>query len=204
MMRSVVEEASSVAKAIEKAWQSAGKPEEFSVKVFQQATRNFLGFTSKLAKVGIFFTAPQPHTNERRENGRRQYQRPFEREQRGSAQRPSRPHQEQRVEAPQERGGYWSDDLITAAKEWLRGALDSLDMADRRFAISARGSLLEIRFDGAMGREEREGRIVLNSFAHLLTEVLRNKFGQRTFRNLKISVDSTYDGGSDTGADNRV
>ncbi len=54
-MKSLVEEASTIAKAIEKAWDRAGKPREFSVKVFEEAETNFLGFTKKSAKVGIFF-----------------------------------------------------------------------------------------------------------------------------------------------------
>ncbi len=58
-MKSLVEEASTVAKALEKAWTRAGKPQEFSVKVFEEQETNFLGFTKKSAKVGIFFEEPQ-------------------------------------------------------------------------------------------------------------------------------------------------
>ena len=61
-MKSLVEEASSVVKAIEKAWNRAGCPQTFSVKVFEAPETNFFGFTKKSAKVGIFFEeepAPQ-------------------------------------------------------------------------------------------------------------------------------------------------
>lgn len=54
-MRSIIHEASSIAKAIEQGWIKAGKPQEFSVKVFEEAETNFLGFTTRKAKVGIFF-----------------------------------------------------------------------------------------------------------------------------------------------------
>lgn len=54
-MKSIMEEASSVAKAIEKGWVRAGKPQEFSVKVFEEAQKNFIGMTTKSAKVGLFF-----------------------------------------------------------------------------------------------------------------------------------------------------
>lgn len=69
-MKSLVEEASSVVKAIEKAWNRAGNPQTFSVKVFETPETNFFGFTKKSAKVGIFFEeeAPQParkHANTR-------------------------------------------------------------------------------------------------------------------------------------------
>ena len=54
-MKSVVAEASSIAKAIELAWQKAGQPKEFLTKVFQEPQRNMFGLTKTSAKVGIFF-----------------------------------------------------------------------------------------------------------------------------------------------------
>lgn len=54
-MKSIMEEASSIAKAIEKGWQRAGKPQEFTVKVFEEPQKNFIGLTTKPAKIGLFF-----------------------------------------------------------------------------------------------------------------------------------------------------
>ncbi len=54
-MKSVIEEGSSISKAIETGWLKAGKPKEFTVKIFQEAKKNFFGFTKVVAKVGIFF-----------------------------------------------------------------------------------------------------------------------------------------------------
>lgn len=54
-MKSVVAEASSISKAVELAWQKAGQPKEFLVKVFQEPQRNMFGLTKTSAKVGIFF-----------------------------------------------------------------------------------------------------------------------------------------------------
>lgn len=54
-MKSLIEESSSIAKAIEKGWERAGKPQSFSIKIFELPEKNFLGMTTKYAKVGIFF-----------------------------------------------------------------------------------------------------------------------------------------------------
>ncbi len=69
-MKSLVEEASTITKAIEKAWTRAGKPQSFSVKIFENPEVGFLGLTTKKsAKVGIFFEevavdkAPRTHHN---------------------------------------------------------------------------------------------------------------------------------------------
>lgn len=63
-MKSLVEEASTIVKALEKAWTRAGKPQTFSVKIFEEEETNFFGFTKKSAKVGIFFEETQPSANE--------------------------------------------------------------------------------------------------------------------------------------------
>ncbi len=54
-MKSIMEEASSVSKAIEKAWARADKPASFSVKVLEHEVKNFFGLTSKPAKIAFYF-----------------------------------------------------------------------------------------------------------------------------------------------------
>lgn len=54
-MRSIIQEASSVTKAIELGWVKAGKPREFNIRVYEEAEKNFFGFTTKQAKIAIFF-----------------------------------------------------------------------------------------------------------------------------------------------------
>ena len=54
-MKSIIEQASSILKAIEKAWNQADKPKEFSIKIFEEEERNFFGMSTKPAKIGIFF-----------------------------------------------------------------------------------------------------------------------------------------------------
>lgn len=58
-MKSVVVEASTVAKAIETAWLKAGKPEEFFIRVLQEHSSGFLGFGALKAKVVFFFKNSQ-------------------------------------------------------------------------------------------------------------------------------------------------
>ena len=55
-MKSIMEEASSIIKAIEKGWISAGQPKEFTVKILEEPQRNFIGMTVRSAKIGIFFS----------------------------------------------------------------------------------------------------------------------------------------------------
>jgi hypothetical protein len=69
-MKSLVEEASSIFKAIEKAWTRAEKPQSFSVKVYEEPQSGFLGFNSKPAKVGIFYDEREVQGNSNRQQPR--------------------------------------------------------------------------------------------------------------------------------------
>lgn len=69
-MKSIMEESSTVAKAIDTAWNRAGKPSEFTIKVLELPESGFLGLTTtKSAKIGLFFTektsSPQARANVR-------------------------------------------------------------------------------------------------------------------------------------------
>ena len=62
-MKSIMEEASTISKAIETAWNRAGQPQEFTVKILELPKTSFFGLkTSKSAKIAFFFTevAPKP------------------------------------------------------------------------------------------------------------------------------------------------
>ena len=63
-MKSIIEQASSIMKAIEKAWDQADKPKDFSIKIFEKEEKNFFGMTTKPAKIGIFFT-DKPTTHDK-------------------------------------------------------------------------------------------------------------------------------------------
>lgn len=54
-MKSIIEESSSIAKAIEAAWIRAEKPHEFSIKIFEEPEKNFFGMVTKSAKIALIF-----------------------------------------------------------------------------------------------------------------------------------------------------
>lgn len=55
-MKSIVEMASTIVKAIQQAWERAGKPQEFSVRILEEPETNFLGMTRKPAKIAFLFS----------------------------------------------------------------------------------------------------------------------------------------------------
>ena len=61
-MRSILLEASSIERAIDKAWNEAGKPREFTIKVHDEGEKNFFGFSRRPARLSILYV-PQRDEN---------------------------------------------------------------------------------------------------------------------------------------------
>lgn len=59
-MKSVVVEASTVAKAVQAAWVKAGQPSQFFIKVLEEGSSGFLGFMAQKAKIAFYFKVNQP------------------------------------------------------------------------------------------------------------------------------------------------
>lgn len=81
-MKSVIQESSSLGKAIDLAWTKAGCPAEFSVKILQKPERGFLGLTSTAAKIVMFFDETKATSSQQQPNADRE--------------RKGKPHQRQR------------------------------------------------------------------------------------------------------------
>lgn len=54
-MKSLLQEASTIERAIDKAWNEAGKPTEFTIKIHDQGERNFLGMSRRPAIISIIY-----------------------------------------------------------------------------------------------------------------------------------------------------
>lgn len=212
-MKSIMEEASSVSKAIEKGWIEAGKPQEFSVKVFEEATKNFLGITTKPAKIAIFYDEKvmhqQPKQQQRQPRPQRtEYPKPAhahpERERTESrrpqqqAARPERTHQrplpqqnQQEGAQPQERRNkdVWTPEMVDAVSAWVKETLTFMGASSKSFSTDVKNYYLKITFDNPIFEDREKERTVFRSFAHLLMQSLRNKF-KKGLRGYKVILDS--------------
>ena len=98
-MKSIIQEASSVFKAIEQGWVRAGQPAEFTVKILEEGQKNFFGLTTKSAKVSIFFN--EKTTPEQREtSSHRQQQRPSSQREHRPARAQNQQHQGSEQQEP--------------------------------------------------------------------------------------------------------
>jgi predicted RNA-binding protein Jag len=187
-MKSIIEEASSISKAVENGWIRAGKPQEFSVRVFEEPEKNFFGFTKKPAKVGIFYKdAP---VNPSRDSKRPQHRQVLQ--QRGSnekSQQPTKPqdkkqiqshpaqNNQQQVRSKQQDGqqSKWTPELIEDSKKWLGVMLKTMGQSDVAFSTEAQHYFLTIRFAGPIVQDKKKEQQLFKHWAHLLLQALRRK-----------------------------
>lgn len=108
-MKSIMEEASSILKAIEKCWTRAGKPQEFSVKILEKPEKYFFGLCKKPAKVALLYKDGEQggYHKDRRTRQHKPYRRPYNRRSRSSESQ-EREHRDQQGNSEERRNKYQS------------------------------------------------------------------------------------------------
>jgi len=178
-MKSLMEEASSISKAIEKGWLNAGKPAEFTIKVYEEAEKNFFGMTTKPAKIGIFFTEPKRAEGRQRRKAEPRQQRP----------RSLTAREPRREAKPEEKredlGPIWSDEMVASAKEWISNILQYMDFGHIPFTIEPSRFHLRITFEKGVLIDKDKQKHLFAIFSGLLLTMLKRQY-KRPLRGYKV------------------
>ena len=198
-MKSIVEEASSIVKAVEKAWVRAEKPASFQIKVLEEPCRNFFGLTTRSAKISFFYT-PEPETrkrgfkrtgrSERRSSERRPRSAQSSREiTRRDSKKVVKKENVRLVKPPVKREVVkevkpevekkirirWNQEMIDDASAWLKNSLASMGKKDIPYTVDARGYYLRFTFDKPVLEDKEKEKQLFRSFAHLIMQMFRSK-----------------------------
>jgi predicted RNA-binding protein Jag len=213
-MKSLMEEASSIAKAIEKAWERAGNPREFTVKVLDKPKKNFFGFTTKSAKVAILFEEePAPYIQRQpvRQDRSQQPQQPRQQRQQvtqpkkneGFSDRTRRPRQEQAQQtSPQQMGEkfpapasqrvhepIWTPERIAFIRQWVADMQKAMNKSDISYDISTDRNAIRIIFQRPLVEDSEQEKQLFRSWAYLIMQTLRHTYKQQ-FKHIKIILKS--------------
>ena len=207
-MKSIVEEASSIAKAIENGWVRAGKPEEFTIRIFEEPEKNFLGFNKKPAKVGIFYNEAPVQQHSQGKDSRRQQPRPqaspkssperlkspqkppLERKQMPPVNTQPQPQKsEQTTLSDQQKSTKWTPELVDGSKEWINTMLKSIAKENVPFTVTTKQYFITIRFANPLISDKRKEQLLFKNWSYLLLQVLRHKY-KRGLRGYKIIITS--------------
>jgi|SaaInlStandDraft_6_1057023.scaffolds.fasta_scaffold107417_1 predicted RNA-binding protein Jag len=165
-MKSLIQEASSLQKAIEKAWVEAGMPSEFKVKVFNAGSKGFLGILGKPAVVSIIYDPRKmfkPKEKQVRKNVLQQERKI-----------PNR----QKNAVPRSGQSGWSDAFIDDIKVWLKEITDIIGIKTF-FELVPDKLILNIAFKGIVLNGEDEERMLFASLSSLLLQILKKKYKRK-------------------------
>ncbi len=168
-MKSLMEEASSISKAIENGWTNAGKPKEFTVKIFEEPEKNFFGFTSKPAKIGIFFTEPKK-AEEKRKKPKKERSKP--------------PREKVAPKKPEELGPIWDDEMINSTNEWVGALLQHMGL-NAPYTVTPSRFHLRVEFTGSVLADKDRQKHLFAVLSGLIMTMLKRKY-KRPLRGYKI------------------
>lgn len=197
-MKSIMQEASSLVKAIEQGWQKAGKPQEFSVKIFQEGSKNFLGMTIQPAKIAIFFDnaeklpvkketrqAPKPEQKVQKKPERQESPRAHQQQPQAQPQSPRTLTPAAEKPVLNEPRVFWTEDMVTHANEWLKTMLNTMNLTTIPYSSTTINNQLRIVFNKPLHADAEKERQLYRSFSLLMLQALRHKL-QRPLRGFKV------------------
>lgn len=193
-MKSMLHEASTVIKAIQKAWEDAGKPLEFTVNIHEIGEKNFLGFTKRPAIISLSYDpkklaakAPMPKKEfgparpkgfKPREEKKPEFRprgQPLERGRGPQAptlikQRPSR--EEMRPQPMHEER--WEQEWVHDISDWFKDVASLLG-TDSPFSVNADRKMLTITFERNVLPTIEDERQLFSSLSYLAIQFLKKK-----------------------------
>jgi len=210
-----MEQASSIIKAIEKAWNCAEQPKEFTVKIFEKEEKNFFGITTKPAKIGIFFNDTSTILSEKHLPKNQSFEikdkepvikqpkktipsqkAPIRTEQRNSEpkktihkineQKQTIALQSKEKSLEEQVTSIWTTKMIDSTKHWMETTL-SLMEKPISFTHETTDKNLKIIFAHPLIEDINQEKLLFRSLAHLVMSSLRNQYKQE-IKDLKITL----------------
>ena len=216
-MKSMLQEASSVAIAIEKAWNNSGNPEEFTIKILELGDKSFWGNTKRPAIVSITYD-PKKQTKKpvQKRGGKEVVQKPYvkvetvkkEEKKKDSSSflkslfGKSKPAQDKKdVSHKDERRNFeqksshkrisshgWNEDLANQATVWLKEIFQIMGIKVN-VSIKLENRILNVLLDREVLTEKEDEKLFFISISHLLMQFLKKKHKKR-FQNFYLIIHS--------------
>jgi outer membrane biosynthesis protein TonB len=205
-MRSIIQEASSITKAFEQAWDKASKPKEFSVTILEFPEKNFFGITTHSAKIALYFgakaekkeQAPKQHKEKPKQHqeqpSKEAKQKSEPKPEPKSEQKPepkseqkpepkseqkSEPKPEQKSQSPRKKQeSLWKEEHTTYARTWLTEAFKLMGHTDVTFEIEPKHLFMKATLSKKMLSDPQKEKHLLASLSTLLMSSLQRNFHQ--------------------------
>jgi predicted RNA-binding protein Jag len=193
-MRSIIQEASSITKAIEQGWIKAGKPKEFTVKIFEEPKKGFLGITLQSAKIGIFFDEKKSEqvaiTKPKEQPAHTQITEPketkiSEKKRTKEVEKPIVDKRKKEQQGPKSLQQVWTPQMQSNVKQWLEEIFNIINLPKPEFSIQPQNFYLRIKFNQSIFDDKSREKHFFTSLAILLIQMLKQKY-KRPLKGYKV------------------
>ncbi|MEX0849443.1 MAG: hypothetical protein WD055_04385 [Candidatus Dependentiae bacterium] len=184
-MKSIVQEASSVVKAIDCAWKRAEQPAEFSVRIHEHPKKNMFGFTTKSAKIALFYGEEKPRSRNSKPTAR-----PLRQKKTAEASKPTPAPEKSKAPVAArtrkiESTDPWNEEMVAYAQKWLEDLLNALQIKHAQFNVEPQRYHLKVTFTKPVFPEDEKNRTLFRNCAHLMLQSARNNF-KRPLKGFKV------------------
>jgi hypothetical protein len=226
-MKSILQEANSIERAIDKAWNEAGKPKEFTIRVLDEGERNFLGLSRRPAIVSIFYKPEKVTTQQHRRDKSEEKPQQDSYRDRQKSRRENSPQQssgrsdvggyvreegsdrsrryagteQQRASFQQQKAVEgWTDEWKTFVLHEIRELVKLMGMTPVAEAQITGDKLLTITFKHAILDNDDDQRMLFATFSYLGMQLLKRMYKSR-FVGYRVVVTGPKADGSAMSAD---
>ncbi|MBD3273555.1 hypothetical protein GF385_04375 [Candidatus Dependentiae bacterium] len=179
-MKSLLQEESSVAKAIDKAWDISGKPYEFTVKVLSNEVRNFLGILKSPAVISFSYNPKFRTDKEKVDEIRKVKKDNIKKHQRSKKNEYSK---KDRVDHEM-----WKKELVNDIKNWTKDILKIMGFKVD-FTIDTENKMLNIHLNRRILRDNEDEKMFFISLSNVLMQFLKRKY-KKKFSNYYLIIHS--------------
>jgi len=215
-MKSILQEGNSIERAIDKAWNQAGKPKEFTIKILEEGERNFLGLSRRPAIVTIFYkpekaTAPQQGSekssrndrHDRRDRRDREVQQQEARTQEHVKKAATRRYagtDEQRAAFTAKGQEGWTEEWRLFVENAMRDLVKQMGYDIDLDVVIQGDKVLTISFKQMFLEDEEEQKMLFSTFSYIAMQFLKRHYKNR-FTGHRIMVTGPKSDGSSMVAD---
>lgn len=200
-MKSIVQEASSIERAIDKAWNEAGKPREFTIKVLDAGEKNFFGISKRPAVVSIVYSPKKEKAKSRpnnntgssdkpdyvvRERKPTRSKKPNDNKKRDRDNRDRDNNKQFQSKVNPANAHEWHKQWVTYVENSLRALLEKMRITTP-FHLIVDKKNLTISFTQGILEDEEEQRMFFASISYMAIQFLKRQYKNK-FVGFKIIV----------------
>ncbi len=207
-MKSVLHEASTIMKAIEKAWEESGQPIEFNVKVLESGEKGFLWFAKHPAIVSLTFDPKKqgkksrPSKNDKKVSQKQRPKKQSNQKQKSDL-RGKNDQRNNRKDAPRKKSPnkdvskerktstepqVWNDQWIDEINTWLKELTDIMGITTK-FTSNVEKRTLIITFNERLLGSADDEKLLFISLSYTLIQFLKKKH-KKKFRGFHLLITS--------------